>query len=121
MEYIVTGTRAYGPVSEDSDLDIVVLRSDSEEIKDFLVKHNIEIYQSENQIDYDIKTGTGGFYFNILGIQINIICANDKDYFEDWKKRTEEMQKIEPIKDREKRIHAFNNLIKPFRMMIPIN
>ena len=77
MEYFITGTHAYGPATEDSDLDIVLMTDAANQIADFLHTHGIKTYQTEKQEAYD----DGGFYFDLLGIQINIIIVADKKDF----------------------------------------
>ncbi len=104
MKYFITGTHAYGPVTEDSDLDIVMLKDDAEQIRSFIQKHHIATYQTEKQEAYD----NGGFYFDLLGIKINIIIAIDEADFAEWKEKTERMKEFEPIKDRQQRIDFFN-------------
>ena len=104
MKYFITGTHAYGPITEDSDLDIVMLIEDAEQIRDFVGKHFIGAYQTTRQQDYP----QGGFYFDLLGIKINIIMAIDEAEFAKWNKRTERMKEFEPIADRQQRIDFFN-------------
>ena len=105
LDFLITGTRVYGPVSENSDLDIVVKAADIVGVLDSLEKHNIPIYKTDAQEDY----GEGsGFYFDFIGITFNIIQANDDDSFGLWKKRTEAMKKLNSIENRGLRYAAFN-------------
>ena len=106
MEYFITGTHSYGPATEDSDLDIVLLADDAEQIREYMEKHFITTYQTERQVEYP----QGGFYFDLLGIKINIIIALDNTEFDKWKKRTERMKEFEPIENREHRIEVFNEI-----------
>ncbi len=43
MEFIVTGTHAYGPVTDGSDLDIVMMLEGGQKLANFLEKHNINL------------------------------------------------------------------------------
>jgi hypothetical protein len=105
MDYLITGTRAYGPVTEDSDLDIVVKSTDIEPITDFLIDHKIPTYNTPAQAEYG---GVGGFYFDLAGIKVNIIVASSQGEFDDWNRRTERMKTLPtPIKDRETRLAVF--------------
>ena len=105
MEYIVTGTRAYVPVTPDSDLDIVLISGDAMDLASLLLKHRIKTYQTEAQQEYK---DLGGYYFDLLGIRINIIVAHDNIAFEEWKKKTERMQEFLPIENRKERIAFFS-------------
>ena len=104
MNYFITGTQAYGPITENSDLDIVMYYNDADDLKKFLTKHDIDCYQTEEQIEraYD------GFYFDLPNMKINIIEVTDKENFEEWYAKTERMKTYEPIKNREQRIKFFN-------------
>lgn len=105
MDFLLTGSQVYGPATEDSDLDIVIKLKDAHEIVLFLAKHGIEYYQTPGQMSHG---DDGGFYFNLGGIEINIILAPDERAFEEWRRRTEKMKKLPPIEDREERIDVFN-------------
>jgi len=110
LEFFITGTHAYGPASLNSDLDIVIMLKDSRKIMDFLVKHGIEYYRTPGQGQYG---DTGGFYFNLGGIEVNIIIAEDEADFEEWRRRTEKMKKLAPIHDRGQRHRVFNETEAP--------
>ncbi len=105
MDFLLTGTRVYGPATEDSDLDIVVHLNDVHEIVLFLAKHKIIHYRTPGQDSYGV---VGGFYFDFAGIKINIIIAENDWEFEQWGRRTEKMKKLPPIEDREERVAVFN-------------
>ncbi len=108
LEFIITGTHAYGPVGPNSDLDIVIMLKDAERIVLFLAGRGIEYYRTEAQDDYG---DAGGFYFDFGGIEINIIIAVDRLAFEEWKRLTERMKKRPPIHDKEERKFVFNEKI----------
>ena len=106
LKFIVTGTHAYGPARPDSDLDIVVRKSDIQVILDYLTGHNIKIHQTDAQEEYR----DGGFYFNIAFIKINVIIAvNDTDFML-WAGKTERMKKLPAIENRERRKELFNSI-----------
>ncbi len=105
MKFFITGTHAYGPVNPDSDLDIVVMANEVQVILDFLADHGIEYYRTPGQDSYG---DAGGFYFDLGGIEVNIIIAADAIAFKEWKRRTEKMKDLAPIEDREERVAVFN-------------
>ncbi len=105
MDFLLTGTRVYGPAKHDSDLDIVVMYDEVYKIYNYLYKHNISLSRTPAQDSYGVD---GGFYFDIAGIKVNIIVANSVPELEVWKERTERMKTISPISDRETRIATFN-------------
>ena len=108
MDFLLTGSRVYGPAKHDSDLDIVVMCDEVYKIYNYLSKHNISLSRTSAQDDYGVD---GGFYFDIAGIKVNIIVANSVPEFELWRKRTEKMKTLIPIKGRHKRISIFNSII----------
>lgn len=105
LEFFITGTHAYGPARPDSDLDIVVKLKDISRIALFLADHGIKFYKTPGQDEYG---PTGGFYFSLAGIEVNIIIAEDELDFEEWRRRTERMKKFAPIHDKEERKLIFN-------------
>ena len=109
INYGITGTRAFGPVSEDSDLDLVITLHDSITLLEYLAEHDIDIAKLPESEEYnDGKTSC--YYFSLGGILINIIVAKNKEEYMDWKRRTEAMRKLPPIYDRELRMAKFNSL-----------
>ncbi len=114
MKFLITGTHAYGPTSENSDLDIVLLHKDVIKIETFLALNKIETYQTEIQCTYD----PGGFYFKIDDIEINIIIAVSKDDFNAWKTATRMMKKINPIDDRTERIDKFQKYFQDYESYV---
>ena len=104
MDFIITGTRAYGPAREDSDLDIVVKSSDVQKILDYLIDRKISTYSTPGQDDYGEM---GGFYFDLFGIQVNIIVATNGAEYNLWNKRTERMKTLPDIEDRDTRLAVF--------------
>ena len=105
MKFLVTGTRAYGPTSEDSNLDIVLRQKDAQDLACYLIDSDIDIRRitDNNHPLYE------GFYFHLFGMQINIIVVQNEEEFNLWKERTEQMQSISPIHDRQERITMFKN------------
>jgi hypothetical protein len=113
MDFFITGTHAYGPAGPDSDLDIVVKAADSILIMNFLNLHNITMYRTEGQDEYG---ATGGFYFDLTGIKVNIIIATDDNDYAKWKRKTDTMKKFPEIPDRDLRVAIFNSNI-PFEQL----
>jgi hypothetical protein len=106
MEFIVTGTCAYGPQTESSDLDIVLHVEDAYKLEDYLNEHKISTYNPENLWKY----ANGGYYFNLGSIRFNIIITEDEQEFKLWRKRTEGMKKWAPIKNKDRRVEVFKSI-----------
>ncbi len=106
IDFITTGSRVYGPAREDSDLDIVVTIYDLPNLEEFLLKKNIKIIERKVQP----KLRYTGFYFNLGGIIINIIVAENIEEMDAWNYATNKMKKLPPIKDRNKRIKMCKKL-----------
>lgn len=105
MDYLITGSRAYGPVTEGSDLDIVVKSTDVNLILDFLIDHKISTYSTPGQDDYG---AAGGFYFDLAGIKVNIVVASSQGEYDEWNRNTERMKKLPAaIEDRDTRLAVF--------------
>jgi hypothetical protein len=104
MNPFVTGTQAYGPVTDGSDINIVIHVDDAQQFVNYLASHGVETYQNEAQIN-----GTyPGFYFNFFLFTVNIIIVNEWEVGW-WKAHTENMRKYHlNIVDREERIRLFN-------------
>jgi len=103
---LLTGTRAYGPVTEDSDYDVVMLYQDAKAICNLLMLLNVKMIDSRH-IDPAYK----GFYFKLNELEkVQIIVADTEQEFAAWKRATERMKKEPPIEDREKRIECFKSL-----------
>ena len=107
LRYLLTGTHAYGPATEDSDLDIVMNYDGANSLAKFCKRHDIEIYKTEGQDEYG---DAGGFYFDLGFIKVNVIIAGPDRSFEEWKRLTDKMKKIEPIHDRKRRILVFGEM-----------
>ena len=108
MNPFVTGTQAYGPVTDGSDIDIVIHVEDAARFEEFIHSHGIETYRTEKQLTGDYQ----GFYFQFFAFTINIIVTNDYG-MQWWKAHTENMRKHHlNIVDREERIRLFNEEVK---------
>jgi len=102
-QVIVTGTRAYGPVTKDSDIDIALIQDEATALRRFLIKKDIPTYKTKVQQ----LNNYPGYYFNLYNIKINIIYVDDKKEFNIWKKVTEKLQALEPIFSKEERVKTF--------------
>ena len=105
MKYLVTGSRVFGPATEESDLDIVLLTEDAQALRDWCCDHNLPVTRTTAQDQYD-----AGFYVDFGGIQINIVEAFDEDDFQAWEETTQHLKKFPPITDRESRIAIFRDI-----------
>lgn len=108
MKFLITGTHAYGPVSPDSDLDIVMMPDGAHLITLFLQVHKIEMYRTPAQDSYGPE---GGFYFNLATMRVNIIIVPNEQEYDQWKLGTDRMKEISPIEDREERIGTFQKFL----------
>ena len=107
MRSFITGTQVYGPITEKSDIDIVVFEEDADAIAKYLSEHNIEITYT------DINGGEHykGFYFNIVGLRFNIVVVTNE---EDWNARktvTDIMKQQFYIPDRQDSINMYKKLL----------
>jgi len=106
MKVIITGSQAYGPVREDSDIDIVTTRSEAEYIENCVIGSELKYYRTEAQK----KQNYTGFYFDVGPIKINIIVADE--YWEVWGKATERMMHLPAMHDRHQRIDTFQAIFQ---------
>ncbi len=104
-DMVLTGTAVYGPLSENSDIDIVLLEKDAIIVWESLDGKG---YRTEAQNEYQQITQLGGFYFDIGPLKFNIIVVADQKQLGEWKKDTDDMKKLPPIEDREKRLQTFH-------------
>lgn len=108
MKPFITGTRAFGPVREDSDIDVVMMQKDAKLFKAFLESVGISV-RMEDKPGYQ----DGNYYFAMNeGPETNVIVMDTKWKFAHWLYATEEMKKIDPISDRCDRILKFVALIQ---------
>ena len=102
-DFIITGTAAYGPQTPGkSDIDIVLMEEDAQELLDILADWRIHWHEGIEGY------AAGAFYFQLGGLKFNIIRCNSPEDFTSWRNRTEYMKKLPPIADREERLRVFN-------------
>ena len=102
---LITGTRVYGPVTSESDIDIVLHYYHATRLSDFLTIIGIKVHFAKKEInpDYD------GYKFDLPGLPtINIIVIRFDEEFSAWKYATQEMKKLDEISDKNERIKTFN-------------
>ena len=101
----ITGTTAYGPHTDDSDIDIVMYKSDIQKLTNILQKSGIRV-ESDTISEYENPT----LYFRLLPDlpKINIIIVHDMKEFNSWKYATQKMIERNSIKNREERIEMFS-------------
>ena len=105
MKFLLTGTQAYGPLTSKSDWDIVMLREDSQKLKELLYLLQIEVHRSDH-----IHPSYEGFYFKFNQHEkVQIIVAGDEVEYLAWIQATNEMRKRHKIVDRRDRISTFQN------------
>jgi hypothetical protein len=104
---IVTGTKVYGPIDYNSDIDIVVHYKEAELIEGVLLKHGLKVERTDAQVGYG---ELGGFYFEIGGLLFNIICAEDEEELDIWRRATIKMRFRAPVINREERLEVFSRM-----------
>jgi len=103
MRILLTGSHVYGPVHEDSDIDIVLHHDDADELREKLIEKNIELFRSEKQQGTDYP----GYFFSLGILTINIIYVQDDEEMLTWKRATEKLASLPPIEDKEEKIRVF--------------
>ena len=104
MKLVLTGTHAYGPAGDNSDIDIVVVHEDAVAIWSALLDLGIVPTQTEAQQAYEPE---GGYYFDLGPLKINIIDGEIEAIQEKWRLATEKMRALPPIADRTARVAMF--------------
>ncbi len=105
MDFILTGSRVYGPAKEDSDIDIVMTIAYSTILEAGISALGIAITREEEQIDYG-----SGYYFKLGEMLINIVGLASEEDLGRWTRATERMRGLPPIENKVKRIEQFNKL-----------
>lgn len=104
MKFFVTGTQAFGPITENSDFDIVMIHEDALRLLDFLSILKIDVALS-NHIDPAYL----GFYFKFNHHdKVQIIVARDEIEYDAWTNATDKMKRDVP--NRNERIKMFQSL-----------
>lgn len=102
MKFLVTGTAAFGPLTENSDLDIVMTYWESDKLRVILNELGIK-YEDYGHINPEYP----GIKFKIGELTLQIICTVNEEEFDKWFYATECMKGLEPIENREERIKTF--------------
>lgn len=101
FDFFISGTCAYGPMTTGkSDLDIVLIMDDAAALEAWLAVMSIPVNR---------EIGFMSFKFFLFRIGINIIVTPTPEVNKTWRRRTEAMKKIEPIKDRTERLLKFRS------------
>ena len=99
---ILTGSHVFGPVNKDSDIDIVLLDFEAQELWNFLRTLKLSAYRTSQQDRYD-----AGYYFKLGKLKFNIIIAYNEDDLVRWNYATQKMKAIDPVEDKDDRIETF--------------
>lgn len=110
IDAVLTGSRVYGPRNLKSDIDLVINEEDAMSLANQLEAQGIKVFRTLEQDNYD-----AGFYFLLGPLSFNVIFAWNKDDLLAWAEVTEEMKKLDPIENREKRIEKFQELYQERR------
>lgn len=108
VKIFITGTAAYGPFTENSDIDIVVMQKTGDAIEFLLNAIGILTFPINDKYE------NPSFFFHINGTRrtIQIVTIHNQRQFVGWYKATEGMKKMEPIIDRSDRVNMFQQLSK---------
>ena len=106
----LTGTRAYGPVREDSDYDLVIYRTDRAVLELVLSLLEIPIDYGDDEYDYD-----SCLKVELNGKILNLIVVDDEVEFLEWLYATNWMTKFSPVTDRDNRVAIFERSRKRFK------
>jgi hypothetical protein len=99
----VTGTMAFGPLSKESDIDIVMLGVESKLLATNLVNMGVQV-EFAGEVNPEYK----GFKFTIEPLPtINIVVAIDDKDAEAWAFATEAMRRFGPVENKQDRIAIF--------------
>ncbi len=101
---LLTGSRVYGPITENSDIDIVMEKEDALKLLELLEKKDVAFTKNDDYGD------TSNFKFSLAEVlpPLNVIVAEDDGIWFMWQYATEEMKRLEPIINREQRIAMFH-------------
>jgi hypothetical protein len=100
---VVTGTQAYGPMTPDSDFDIVLRKRHAKVLREMLDVLGIIVRDSSH-----IHPSYEGFYFKFNSHpKVQIIVAASEEEFDSWEKTTNDLRKMSPIPERNNRIDTF--------------
>ena len=108
MKILLTGTAAYGPFTKESDIDIVMMYYDAENVKTALSLNGLEILEDQRNINPAYK----GFGFMVGDRKIQVICVDTSEMMDCWEYMTEKMKERLPIINKKTRIEICNNLRK---------
>ena len=109
MNYFITGSHIYGPLSDDSDLDIVMMRDEARKIWGMMELVGIEITRKD--------TSNRPRYFQLGILNINIIGLETELEYEAWKYATDEMKKLAPCYCRKTRHWLFEKFVDEYMRM----
>lgn len=102
-QWFLTGSRVYGPITHESDIDIACLDIIKEQIFEIINKNFIIVTTVKNNYNNGVKFNTHE------KVTINIIPLLYRDYFK-WSRATKMMKCLPPILDRNIRYHIFESL-----------
>jgi len=105
MDYLVTGSRAYGSYTEDSDLDIAMEKTDADKLFSLLKSTGLKIEIHQSQFIYTDKV----WYFSIGPIKINVISLHSKIDLACWRETTLRMTELPMIQDKGRRVAFFKS------------
>lgn len=102
---LLTGSRVYGPITDNSDIDIVMEKTDATKLLNVIETLGL-VY--EMMTDYGEASS---YKFYLTGLPpINIIIAQDDVAFFEWEYATNKMKEVAAIIDRGERLNMFHKL-----------
>jgi len=115
MKMLLSGSRVFGGATDASDVDMVVMQEDVADFEAKLILQGIYIRLSRDQerVDYN------GFYFNVGGIEFNVIVALDRNEFAANKHAIEKMKRLDPIENKPQRVYVFRSFRNKYMESLP--
>lgn len=103
---VVTGTQAYGPLTRDSDFDIVLRRRHAKVLREILDVLKIKVWESNH-----IHPSYEGYYFRFNHHnKVQIVVAASEEEFEAWNEATDMMKDCLTYSERSTRIDVFRSI-----------
>ena len=107
--FVLTGTCAYGPFTNESDIDIAMYYYDVQRVNDFLPDFGIKVHTQ-----YHINPVYEGIHFMFCERKIQLIAVSSQMEMMAWEYATDKMKELQPIKERERRLKIFQTYFNRF-------
>lgn len=109
MRMVLTGTCAYGPFGNDSDIDIAIHKMEVDGIVKALKSLGIKVRNHKH-----INPVYDGIWFKACGRIIQMIVLSTNAELDAWEKATEKMKEYKSFTDRDRRVKIFQKFYQRF-------